>query len=210
MNQFRIVGICTYANTPILIVLGIFWLHGPNFDQISQIPSVTSYLGKKKMHLTVKMVQFGNFEFLALQHPHNPKLASMDARTPKRALIILFQFNNDHGWQKINFGKDQLFCAFFIWSDPKNIYIPAMIVDVWCYIHLRWSRFTFSCLVVQCAVQTSPPTMCEFLCCLQQSNGPPTHRSPHTRLTFAESYSARSFTFPDVSNNFEIDYVVLL
>ena len=42
-----ILGMCTYASTLILVVLGIFWLHGPNFDQISQIPSVTSYLGPK-------------------------------------------------------------------------------------------------------------------------------------------------------------------
>ena len=99
------------------------------------------------------------------------------------------------------------------WSDPnlkRSIELRWLLMfgATW-WSCARWSRFTFSCLVVQSAVQSSPPTMCEFLCCLQQSNGPPTHRSPHRRLTFAESYS-QSFTSPDVSNNYEIDYVVLL
>ena len=111
--------------------------------------------------------------------------------------------------ERVNF-----FCVFFIWSDPnlkRSIELRWLLMfsATW-WSCARWSRFTFSCLVVQCAVQSSPPTMCEFLCCLQQSNGPPTHRSPHRRLSFAESYSARSFTSPEVSNNHEIDYVVLL
>ena len=64
--KIPILGICTYANTPILVVLGLFWPHGPNFDQISQIHSVTSYLGPKHCISRSKMVQFGNFKFSIL------------------------------------------------------------------------------------------------------------------------------------------------
>ena len=52
-----------------------FWPHGPNFDQISQIRSVISYLGQKNCISRSKMVQFGNFKFSTLQDPQNPKLA---------------------------------------------------------------------------------------------------------------------------------------
>ena len=52
-----------------------FWPHGPNFDQISQICSVISYLGQKNCISQSKVVQFGNFKFSTLQDPQNPKLA---------------------------------------------------------------------------------------------------------------------------------------
>ena len=50
------------CNTPVLVVLGILWPHGPNFDHISQIPNVTSYLGQKDCTLLSKMVLFGKFK----------------------------------------------------------------------------------------------------------------------------------------------------
>ena len=51
---------------------------------------------------------------------------------PKRALIILVQSNNDHWWQKINFGKGQLLCVFFfIWSDPAPISTLEALIRAW-------------------------------------------------------------------------------
>ena len=63
------------CNTPVLVVSGILWPHGPNFDHISQIPNVTSYLGQKDCISRSKVVQLGNFKFSTLQDPQNPKLA---------------------------------------------------------------------------------------------------------------------------------------
>ena len=73
--RIHLLGICTYANTPILAPWTKFWPHGPNFDQISQIRSVISYLGQKNCISRSKVVQFGNFKFSTLQDPQNPKLA---------------------------------------------------------------------------------------------------------------------------------------
>ena len=67
------------------------------------------------------MLQFGNFKFFTLQDPHNPKFAPHSPRMRKRALNILVQSNNDHWWQKIDFGKGQLFLCFFHLIWPQNI-----------------------------------------------------------------------------------------
>ena len=63
--KIPILEICTYVDTPILVVLGIFWSHEPNFDHISQIPSVTNYLGKK-MHLILKIGPVWKFQIFDL------------------------------------------------------------------------------------------------------------------------------------------------
>ena len=121
--RIHLLGICTYANTPILAPWTKFWPHGPNFDQISQIRSVISYLGQKKLHLTVKSGPVWKFQIFDPSGPPKPKIGPPRPRwgpgTQKRAWIILVQSNNDHWWQKINFGKGQLFLCFFhlIWPN---------------------------------------------------------------------------------------------
>ena len=85
--RIHFLGICTYANTPILVVLGIFWPHGPNFDQISQIPSVTSYLGQRNCTSRSKFVQFGNSNFWPLKTPKTqnwPPKALMGPQNAKK------------------------------------------------------------------------------------------------------------------------------
>ena len=77
------------CNTPVLVVLGILWPHGPNFDHISQIPNVTSYLGQKDCTSQSKIVQFGKFKFLVLQDPqtqNRPTRAPMWPRNAKKGL----------------------------------------------------------------------------------------------------------------------------
>ena len=90
--NIQILGICTYVNTPILVILGIFWPQESNFDQISQIFSVTSYLGQK-LHHTVKIGQLWKFQIFYSSRPPKPKIGP---GMLKRALIILVQSNNDH------------------------------------------------------------------------------------------------------------------
>ena len=87
--KIPIFGIRISANTPIMVVLGILWPHGPNFDQISQIPSFTSYLGQKDCTSQSKIVQFGKFKFLVLQDPqtqNRPTRAPMWPRNAKKGL----------------------------------------------------------------------------------------------------------------------------
>ena len=83
--RIHLLGICTYA---ILAPWTKFWPHGPNFDQISQIRSVISYLGQKNCISRSKVVQFGNFKFSTLQDPQNPKSVSYTRLTLPTILLV--------------------------------------------------------------------------------------------------------------------------
>ena len=70
--------------------------------------------------LTVKNGPVWKFQIFDPSGPPKPKIGPPRPRwgrgTQKRALIILVHSNNDHWWQKINFGKGNFLCLFhLIW-----------------------------------------------------------------------------------------------
>ena len=111
------------------------------------------------------------FKTLDPSGPPKPKIGPPRPRwgpgTQKRAWIILVQSNNDHWWQKINFGKGQLFLCFFhlIWPfsrlNSRNSLLRSShwlneLTSLFCVLTINSTKSSYSQFHIATTVSKRP------------------------------------------------------